>query len=1287
MKRTALKLLCLTLLGFVHPLGAEAGAYDAFYSTQMFTTNTLFIEAEDADFGAAQFVTTTNIGMNGPYPGGSYLGLGTAADLGIDWNATSTIGPQSYRPNTSVKADNEKGSAGNDRGTFHVLDWWTLGWNDVGNWYNYTRVFPSTAQNYIVLGHLASGGNGIIELDQITAGVGQPDASQVKTPVGFFTSDRITGWESLELFPLTDINSNLITVSFTGTNTLRATILRGSDQDLDYFAFIPATAPLVSAEAVTRDEIRASIVDIPAPAPITVDTATISLTLNGAPIAGSATKVSGITSVVIPVSPFMARGSTNTLVASFIDTNGKSYSFTFPLVVTTFITKQTKFIEGEDTDFGAAQFLTTTNIGMDGPYPGGSYSDLGTYADLDIDWHGTTGIGGQTYRPDILANAGKEKGSAGNDRGYFRVVDWWTLGWNYVGDWENYTRQFPATNQWYEVYGHLSSGGFPIEIRFDQVTAGVGQPTADQVLKPLGYFAPGRATAGWDSLEIFPLLNVPGGVPTVVNLNSITTLRFTHLGDEDVDYYAFVPVTIPAATIAINTQPQSQTVVQGNVAQLTVAATTTGAYGITYQWSKNGSPITGGSSSVYITGLLDLPDSGSSFTVTLSSPGAPDVTSSAAVVTVENDTTPPVVVSAGSIKNQLAGMEVGVIFNKPLTMSSAASAANYTLDNGATVSLAAWVTNSSGFINILPDGTRVPDRQQGVVLSVSALDPATSYKLTVNNVSDYLGNTINSVTVPVVQSPFTWVSLGVTTTNSANPNGVTNEVLTVGPNSWNLVNGGIAFWGTEDDITMVYEAVTNDFDKTEQVEWHDPSSNFAGSGICAREDTNPANAIGPTAVRYQSVLSNPETKFDGSAANGAYLTNYRLNEGDPTTASNAGGSPHYTNSYVRLKRVGQNISMFYSATTNQPQWWRPLGTTSFDPNVNSASLTPLTDILFVGPMLGVENGNIINPGIATDPNGAFVTRIRNYGDMPNKPRGNATYAVGLNFGGNEAGAQLSPGDIAGVDVIAQGNWNNLFGNTPTGVNGIVAEKNGAPVLTSMIIDSTGSPNTWSSQGPRGDEAGALLTGNDAVMMTGYLDTGSPTTTYVTNSLIPADLTAPGYDVIVYAQGGVGARGGAFRITDPAGNVLADYVKAQSVGPENNGALTPGDPIGFVQVIPNPNAYAVGNFLVFTNLHAFTIVVEATTDFGFAFGATPRAPINGIQLVTPSGLIKATVPRPVIKAVQQGNNLIISWTPAGGTLQSTSALVNGGSTWTTVGTANPATVPVGAADSYFRVSIP
>jgi hypothetical protein len=56
---------------------------------------------------------------------------------------------------------------------------------------------------------------------------------------------------------------------------------------------------------------------------------------------------------------------------------------------------------------------------------------------------------------------------------------------------------------------------------------------------------------------------------------------------------------------------------------------------------------------------------------------------------------------------------------------------------------------------------------------------------------------------------------------------------------------------------------------------------------------------------------------------------------------------------------------------------------------------------------------------------------------------------------------------------------------------------------------------------------------------------------------------------------------------------------------------------------------------------------------------------------------------ILTSARSGNNLTISWAPAGGTLESATTL-GGTPTWSTVGTNNPATVTIGTANSYYRV---
>ena len=92
------------------------------------------------------------------------------------------------------------------------------------------------------------------------------------------------------------------------------------------------------------------------------------------------------------------------------------------------------------------------------------------------------------------------------------------------------------------------------------------------------------------------------------------------------------PPPPPPAPVAptINTQPASQSVDNGQAVTLAVVASGTAT--LTYQWRKNGTPISGATSSTYAF-TAALIDTGASYTVVVTN-GQGSVTSSAAVVTV-----------------------------------------------------------------------------------------------------------------------------------------------------------------------------------------------------------------------------------------------------------------------------------------------------------------------------------------------------------------------------------------------------------------------------------------------------------------------------------------------------------------------------------------------------------------------------------------------------------------------------------------------------------------------------
>jgi hypothetical protein len=187
-------------------------------------------------------------------------------------------------------------------------------------------------------------------------------------------------------------------------------------------------------------------------------------------------------------------------------------------------------------------------------------------------------------------------------------------------------------------------------------------------------------------------------------------------------------------------------------------------------------------------------------------------------------------------------------------------------------------------------------------------------------------------------------------------------------------------------------------------------------------------------------------------------------------------------------------------------------------------------------------------------------------------------------------------------------------------------------------------------------------------MSGYLNTGDATVTTVTLTNIPPEFAVLGYDVYVYTLGDNPGDGGGYRIVDPTGTVLKDFVLFTN----------PAKPSTYTEV-PQTGGRGTGDYIVFSGLKAPAIVVQASTQSPQGAGSEHRAPINAIQLV-PS-------PQPVagltLSVAVSGKNLVIQWTPTGGTLQTTPSL-SGTPTWTTVGTANPATITIGTTNAFYRV---
>jgi hypothetical protein len=220
-------------------------------------TGALYIEAEDFDFDGGKYVTDQPIGMTGAYVGGHYKDKG--GTRGVDWNDSPNNDQPVYRKATGVEAG--KGTSGGDtdgvtRAGFDVKVNHIVGWNDAGDWYNYTRQTP--AGDYYVLGRLSSGepNNPIKgQLDEVTAGRGTPNQTLKK--LGTFNGPTTGNWDTFTFIALRDDSGNAAKVTLGGEKTLRFTVgpTGPVNLDINYLLFIPAgpAAPAGPKLAAARD--------------------------------------------------------------------------------------------------------------------------------------------------------------------------------------------------------------------------------------------------------------------------------------------------------------------------------------------------------------------------------------------------------------------------------------------------------------------------------------------------------------------------------------------------------------------------------------------------------------------------------------------------------------------------------------------------------------------------------------------------------------------------------------------------------------------------------------------------------------------------------------------------------------------------------------------------------------------------------------------------------------------------------------------------------------------------
>lgn len=245
-----------------------------------------------------------------------------------------------------------------------------------------------------------------------------------------------------------------------------------------------------------------------------------------------------------------------------------------------------------------------------------------------------------------------------------------------------------------------------------------------------------------------------------------------------VDIYAAVPTP---NTIATN--PASARAIQNQPVSFSVAVAPGGPEPYGFQWYFAGNALANANGSTLTLTTPQLTDAGQYFVVVTNAGAA--ATSTVAVLTVDADTVPPQVLSAGSID----GTSVGIAFNEFVDPTTALDYSRYTV-NGQPVQS-----------SLRPDG-------KSVLLALGT--PVTgTFNVTVTGMKDLAGNTAAAQTVSGTVLGYTGEDLGGPGFPGA---GFTADGLNI-----ELAGGGADIWGISDQGYYVHRSVNGDFDARARV--------------------------------------------------------------------------------------------------------------------------------------------------------------------------------------------------------------------------------------------------------------------------------------------------------------------------------------------------------------------------------------------------------------------------------------------------------------------------------------
>ena len=333
-------------------------------------------------------------------------------------------------------------------------------------------------------------------------------------------------------------------------------------------------------------------------------------------------------------------------------------------------------------------------------------------------------------------------------------------------------------------------------------------------------------------------------------------------------------------------------------------------YPIFFQWYKNGTPVAGATTSALTMPQVLPSDNNTTVYCDMRALGYGDnfgnalwTNSTTAVLTVITGAPPQLLYSAIYTNNTGGNpmMYVTLNFSKPMDPVALSNPLNYVLGGG--LSIQSITVNSNTYEN--------------VILTVTGT-PSYPFTVTINNVSGLggglalVGNTTNLNRILLTDA-----DIGTPPDDPAIP----GEMYPTGTNAFNIQCEGSDIYGNADGFNFAYEMKTGDFDVVVRQKDTTHTSNWSKGGLMVRETLDADS-------REWCIVNDPLSSDGIMAPDGS---GYGANVIECNTRNSTGGGtagwdfvargtpPAYPNAWVRLTRVGDLLSAYWS-TNNAASW-------------------------------------------------------------------------------------------------------------------------------------------------------------------------------------------------------------------------------------------------------------------------------------------------------------------------------------------------------------------------------